>query len=116
MLSHDHMILIILLPLKIKLIKWSKELIYEKLINFLTAAYAWVKCEREEDKDCYAVLQEEANVYGRRGSHFGAEDRFVRLTLLRSQDDFDLLLQRLNQLVLEESHRQSYFVHDLKTN
>ncbi|ONH90216.1 hypothetical protein PRUPE_8G041100 [Prunus persica] len=79
-------------------------------------AYAWVKCEREEDKDCYAVLQEEANVYGRRGSHFGAEDRFVRLTLLRSQDDFDLLLQRLNQLVLEESHRQSYFVHDLKTN
>ncbi|CAB4289406.1 unnamed protein product [Prunus armeniaca] len=79
-------------------------------------AYAWVKCEREEDKDCYAVLQEEANVYGRRGSQFGAEDRFVRLTLLRSQDDFDLLLQRLNQLVLEESHRQSYFVHDLKRN
>ncbi|CAB4289403.1 unnamed protein product [Prunus armeniaca] len=73
-------------------------------------------CEREDDKACYAVLQEEANVDGRRGSHIGAEDRFVRLTLLRSQDDFDLLLQRLNQLVLEESHRQSYFVHDLKTN
>ncbi|ONH90218.1 hypothetical protein PRUPE_8G041300 [Prunus persica] len=65
-------------------------------------AYAWVKCEREEDKDCYAVLQEEANVYGLRGSQFGAEDRFVRLALLRSQDDFDLLLQRLNQLVSEE--------------
>ena len=63
------------------------------------AAYAWVKCEREEDKDCYAVLQEEANVYGRRGSVFGAEDRYVCLSLKGSQDDFDILLHRMNQLV-----------------
>ncbi|KAM1763290.1 hypothetical protein ACFX11_002646 [Malus domestica] len=66
------------------------------------AAYAWVKCEREEDKDCYGVLQQEANVYGRRGSLFGAEDRYVRLALIRSEDDFDILLQRLNHLVLAE--------------
>ncbi|CAB4319818.1 unnamed protein product [Prunus armeniaca] len=72
-------------------------------------AYAWVKCEREKDKDCYAVLKEEANVYGLRGSQFGAEDRFVRLALVRSQDDFDLLLQRLNQLVLEEKSSAKLF-------
>ena len=66
------------------------------------AAYAWVKCEREEDKDCYEVLKQEANVYGRRGSLFGAEDRYVRLALIRSEDDFDILLQRLNHLVLAE--------------
>ena len=66
------------------------------------AAYAWVKCEREEDEDCYKVLQEEANVYGRKGSVFGAEDRYVRLALIRSQDDFDILLHRLNQLVSKE--------------
>ncbi|XP_015886333.2 tryptophan aminotransferase-related protein 4-like isoform X1 [Ziziphus jujuba] len=64
-------------------------------------AYAWLRCEREEDKDCYAVLKA-ANIIGRRGGVFGAEDRYVRLSLLRSQDDFDLLLHRLNQLVLEE--------------
>ncbi|ONH90219.1 hypothetical protein PRUPE_8G041400 [Prunus persica] len=46
--------------------------------------YVWLKCEREEDKDCYAVPQDEANVYGTRGSLFGADDRHVRLTLLRS--------------------------------
>ncbi|CAL9020429.1 unnamed protein product [Prunus brigantina] len=78
--------------------------------------YVWLKCEREEDKDCYAVLQEEANVYGARGSLFGADDRHVRLTLLRSQDDFDILLHRLNQLVLKESKPQKLFVNDLMTN
>ncbi|PON52681.1 Trytophan aminotransferase [Parasponia andersonii] len=65
-------------------------------------AYAWLKCEREEDKDCNAVL-EAANITGRKGSAFGAEDRFARLSLIRSQDDFDLLIDRLNKLAYEES-------------
>ncbi|KAL5560258.1 hypothetical protein UlMin_036469 [Ulmus minor] len=64
-----------------------------------TPAYAWVKCEREEDKDCYAIF-EAAKITGRSGSNFGTEDRYVRLSLIRSQDDFDLLIQRLNKLVL----------------
>lgn len=64
-------------------------------------AYAWVKCEREEDRDCNAVLQG-ANINGRNGSVYSAEDRYVRLSLIRSQDDFDLLLQRLNKLMLGE--------------
>lgn len=63
--------------------------------------YAWLKCEREEDKDCYAVL-EEANIMGRRGSVFGAEERYVRLSLVRSQDDFDLMIHQLNKLVSQE--------------
>ncbi|XP_050367034.1 tryptophan aminotransferase-related protein 4-like [Argentina anserina] len=75
-------------------------------------AYAWVKCERLEDVDCYQVLQEEANVYGRRGSVFGAEDRYVRLALIRSQDDFDILLHRLNQLVSkEDTQHRSYMIN-----
>lgn len=65
------------------------------------AAYAWLKCEREEDKDCYAVLKA-ANIIGREGSVFKAENRYVRLSLIKSQDDFDLLLNRLNNLVLQE--------------
>ncbi|KAK4483978.1 hypothetical protein RD792_011190 [Penstemon davidsonii] len=68
-------------------------------------AYAWLKCEREEDTDCNAVLLA-ANVIGREGSKFMAEDRYVRLSLLRSQDDFDLLLRRLTDLVSEENGAQ----------
>ena len=65
------------------------------------AAYAWLKCEREEDKDCSAVLKA-ANILGRQGNAFGAEDRYVRLSLVRTQDDFDILMERLNKLVSEE--------------
>nr|XP_043613366.1 tryptophan aminotransferase-related protein 4-like [Erigeron canadensis] len=65
-------------------------------------AYAWVKCEREEDEDCGAIL-EAAKIKGRAGSVFGAKDRYVRLSLIKSQDDFELLMQRLSELVLVEN-------------
>ncbi|CAL5384293.1 unnamed protein product [Camellia sinensis] len=64
-------------------------------------AYAWLKCEREEDEDCYAVLRA-ANIIGREGTRFGVNNRHVRLSLLRSQNDFELLLNRLRKLVSEE--------------
>lgn len=67
----------------------------------MTAAYAWLRCERKEDKDCSAVLNA-ANIIGREGSIFRAEDRYVRLSLVRNQDDFDLLIHRLNKLVTKE--------------
>ncbi|XWS24915.1 hypothetical protein CRYUN_Cryun27aG0025900 [Craigia yunnanensis] len=70
-------------------------------VRELSPAYAWLKCEREEDKDCYAVLKA-ANIIGRQGNVFGAEDRYVRLSLVKSQDDFDILTDRLNKLVSEE--------------
>lgn len=70
-------------------------------VRELTPAYAWLKCEREEDKDCYAVLKA-ANIIGRQGNMFGTENRFVRLSLVRRQDDFNLLMERLNKLVSEE--------------
>ncbi|XP_042516787.1 tryptophan aminotransferase-related protein 3-like [Macadamia integrifolia] len=63
-------------------------------------AYAWLKCEREEDWDCYAVLKN-AGIIGRRGSNFGAEDHYVRLSLLKSSDDLNLLMQRLDDLVFK---------------
>lgn len=65
------------------------------------AAYAWWKCEREEDKDCYAVLKA-AGIIGRDGSLFSAGTRHVRFSLIKSHDDFDLLLQRITMLVSKE--------------
>ncbi|XP_059631526.1 tryptophan aminotransferase-related protein 4-like [Cornus florida] len=64
-------------------------------------AYVWLKCEREEDKDCTAVLRA-ANIISREGSMFTAENRYARLSLLKSNDDFDLLLHWINKLVSEE--------------
>ena len=69
--------------------------------KLIMTAYAWLKCEREEDRDCYSVL-EAAGITSREGGRFGAEDRYVRLSLIRSQDDFDLLLHRLTKISGEE--------------
>lgn len=70
------------------------------------AAYAWLKCEREEDKDCYSVLKE-AGIIGRYGTLFGANTSYVRLSLIKSQDDFDILMYKINKLVSKEEGRRS---------
>lgn len=70
------------------------------------AAYAWFKCEREEDKECYTVLKE-AGIIGREGNLYGAETSYVRLSLLKSQDDFDALLHQINKLVAQEDGTKS---------
>lgn len=67
-------------------------------------AYAWLKCEREENEDCYKVLKS-GGILGREGTLFGASSRYVRLSLIKTQDDFDLLLHRVNQLVLQEARK-----------
>ncbi|WKA10888.1 hypothetical protein VitviT2T_028436 [Vitis vinifera] len=72
----------------------------------LMAAYAWLKCEREEEKDCHAVLIE-AGIVGRDGTLFGAESSYVRLSLIKSQDDFDILLHQINKLVAKEDGHKS---------
>ncbi|KAI8013847.1 Tryptophan aminotransferase-related protein 4 [Camellia lanceoleosa] len=66
-------------------------------------AYAWLKCERDEEEDCYEVLRENG-IIGRRGSVYGAERRYVRLSLIKTQDDFDLLMLRFNSLLSQENY------------
>ncbi|KAF5780575.1 putative alliinase, EGF-like domain, pyridoxal phosphate-dependent transferase, major [Helianthus annuus] len=66
-------------------------------------AYAWVRCERQEDNDCAAVLNA-GKIIGQSGSTFSAKDRYARLSLIKSQDDFELLMQRLTELVSLENH------------
>lgn len=66
-----------------------------------TPAYAWVKCEREEDRNCLEILNA-AKIVGRGGSVFHDDERYVRLSLIRSDDDFNLLISRLEKLVSGE--------------
>lgn len=61
-------------------------------------AYVWLKSEREEDRDCNLVLKK-AKIIGRAGDVFNAESRYARLSLIRSRDDFDLLLNRVEAMI-----------------
>ncbi|XP_076896836.1 tryptophan aminotransferase-related protein 3-like [Bidens hawaiensis] len=65
-------------------------------------AYVWLKCEREGEDDCVAVLEAE-KITGRRGSRFSSSDRYTRISLIITQDDFELLLQRFTELVSLEN-------------
>ncbi|CAJ2666275.1 unnamed protein product [Trifolium pratense] len=68
-------------------------------------AFAWLKCDNVLGNiDCYDVLKT-FNITGRAGSLFGGTDlnRYVRLSLVRSEDDFDLLLTKIKKLVDVES-------------
>ncbi|CAI0396336.1 unnamed protein product [Linum tenue] len=68
-------------------------------------AYGWLKCEREEESDCYGVLKA-AGIIGRGGSVFYATDRNVRLSLIKTRDDFDLLVDKLQKLVSAEQDEE----------
>ncbi|KAF3775583.1 Tryptophan aminotransferase-related protein 4 [Nymphaea thermarum] len=76
---------------------------YFQRVSGPSPAYAWVRCEREEDRDCAAVMTE-AGIIGRAGIVFGADPRYVRLSLLRAQDNFDLLEHKLQALVAQEEY------------
>ncbi|KAF7820318.1 tryptophan aminotransferase-related protein 4-like [Senna tora] len=74
------------------------------------------QCEREEDRDCYQVLKQ-YKVTGRAGSLFGADDRYVRLSLVKSDDDFDLLLQQLKKIVaVSEEQEEKLLIMPLPSN
>nr|XP_016442454.1 PREDICTED: tryptophan aminotransferase-related protein 3-like isoform X1 [Nicotiana tabacum]XP_016442455.1 PREDICTED: tryptophan aminotransferase-related protein 3-like isoform X1 [Nicotiana tabacum]XP_016442456.1 PREDICTED: tryptophan aminotransferase-related protein 3-like isoform X1 [Nicotiana tabacum] len=65
-------------------------------------AFTWVKCKREEDKNCTHVFLEEANIRGHPGSGFFADHTYVRLGLVTRQHDFDMLISRLEQFISQE--------------
>ncbi|CAN4081774.1 unnamed protein product [Withania somnifera] len=64
-------------------------------------AFAWVHCKREADKNCSEVFAK-AKIIGRPGSRFYVEDDYLRLCLVTRQDDFDMLIRRLEQLISQE--------------
>ncbi|KAJ4964930.1 hypothetical protein NE237_016779 [Protea cynaroides] len=79
---------------------------YFQKVTEASPAYAWLKCEREEDLDCTAVLRA-AGIIGREGTLYHAESRYVRLSLIKGEDDVDLLLQKMDALVSKEEGAQN---------
>lgn len=62
--------------------------------------YAWLHCEREEDADCTDVMLK-GGIIGRAGDEFGASTRYVRLSMLKRQSNFDNLAAHLSDLVAQ---------------
>ncbi|TKY46072.1 Tryptophan aminotransferase-related protein 4 [Spatholobus suberectus] len=78
-----------------------------KRVRDPSPAYAWLKCEGQQDKNCYEIL-EAAGIIGREGSLYIADNRYVRLSLIRSQDDFEILTINLRNLVAKEWEPQLF--------
>uniref|UniRef100_A0A0A8ZUK6 Alliinase C-terminal domain-containing protein n=1 Tax=Arundo donax TaxID=35708 RepID=A0A0A8ZUK6_ARUDO len=76
---------------------------YFKRIREPSPAYAWVKCEREEDENCHEVLLK-AKIITRSGVVSEASSRYTRVSLLKTDDDFDMLLERITELVNAEKY------------
>ncbi|TVU06433.1 hypothetical protein EJB05_49649, partial [Eragrostis curvula] len=76
---------------------------YFKRTRAPSPAYAWIKCEREEDQDCHEVLLK-AKVITRSGVGSEASSRYTRASLLKTDDDFDMLLEMITDLVNDEKY------------
>ncbi|CAO1945782.1 unnamed protein product, partial [Urochloa humidicola] len=76
---------------------------YFKRIREPSPAYAWVKCEREEDEDCSEALLK-AKIITRTGVGNEASSRYTRISLLKSNDDFDMLMEKVTDLVNAEKY------------
>ncbi|KAL8511199.1 hypothetical protein ACS0TY_017863 [Phlomoides rotata] len=74
---------------------------YFQKVRGPSPAYAWVKCERKEDWNCTKVF-EKAKIRGIRGREYYVDESHIRLALIRHNDDFNLLLQRLTDLISNE--------------
>lgn len=51
--------------------------------------------------NCDEILKG-VGVNGHQGSAFGADNRYVRLSVSRSEDDFEILTKKLRNLVAKE--------------
>lgn len=71
---------------------------YFKKIREPSPAYAWVKCLREEDRNCSDALLKE-KIITRSGVMYDVGRRYTRMSLLKTQDDFEVLLERVTDLV-----------------
>ncbi|KAK1306787.1 Tryptophan aminotransferase-related protein 3 [Acorus calamus] len=78
---------------------------YFQTIRDPSPAYAWLKCEREEDEDCAASLKAEG-IMSRGGATYKTDGRYARLSLIKTQDDFEQLLQHMVALVSKEGGAQ----------
>ena len=67
------------------------------VLVFLLAAFAWLRCDGEGVDDCAGFLRGH-KILTRSGSQFGADPRYVRVSMLDRDDAFDFFVRRLASL------------------
>ncbi|KAF0921203.1 hypothetical protein E2562_039313 [Oryza meyeriana var. granulata] len=60
-------------------------------------AFAWLRCDREDVDDCASFLRGH-KILTRSGAQFGADPRYVRVSMLDRDDAFDIFVNRLSSL------------------
>ncbi|KAJ1282420.1 hypothetical protein BS78_03G050500 [Paspalum vaginatum] len=60
-------------------------------------AFAWLRCDREDVDDCASFLRGH-KILTRSGSQFGADPRYVRVSMLDRDDAYDIFVKRLSSL------------------
>ncbi|XP_071711995.1 tryptophan aminotransferase-related protein 2-like [Rutidosis leptorrhynchoides] len=60
-------------------------------------AFAWLKCEGEVD-DCESLLRKH-KIWTRGGKHFGASTKYVRISMLSQDIEFEILTRRLPKII-----------------
>lgn len=73
----------------------SYEFIYFPFVIFL-AAFAWLKCEGEIE-DCEKFLRGH-KILTRNGRQFGASPKYVRISMLDTDENFAQLIDRLSSI------------------
>ncbi|XP_020244099.1 alliin lyase-like [Asparagus officinalis] len=71
---------------------------YFKKAKDPSPAYGWLKCEMEEDRDCEDVLKR-GGIISQGGINFGADRRYTRLSIMKTQDDFELLMKKMEAII-----------------
>ncbi|XP_050223355.1 tryptophan aminotransferase-related protein 2 isoform X1 [Mercurialis annua] len=66
-------------------------------------AFAWLKCE-ESIEDCEKFLRSNG-ILTRSGKHFGVGPQYVRISLLDRDDTFELFIDRLSNIVIDNVNR-----------
>lgn len=67
---------------------------------FIPTGFAWLKCE-EGIENAYNFLRK-MNICAREGERFGAADsKYVRVSMLVMEDEFNELLKRLSNAKIE---------------
>ncbi|OIW00314.1 hypothetical protein TanjilG_27565 [Lupinus angustifolius] len=59
-------------------------------------AFAWMKCEKDIE-DCQSFLGEH-RILSRGGKHFGVSQRYVRVSMLDTDENFNLFINRLSAM------------------
>lgn len=91
-----------ILPLYVHLRCSLNIISYKSPFSLAVTAFAWVKCEHASVSDCESFLKQH-KILTRGGEHFGSSKKYVRISLIGYEEDYNEFIRRLSLINSEES-------------